>query len=124
MNNLELIINDLKEKDENINYKYTYKQISEKYNISIYEITKIVKKYNLQRTFERKKYLKDYTNLELIIKDLKELDENGKYKYSYQDIAKKYGIYHSKVAYIARKYNLTHTIKPYRKDNKKGVSIL
>ena len=51
MNNLELIIKDLKERDENLNYKYTYKQISEKYDISIYEITKIVKKYNLQRTF-------------------------------------------------------------------------
>ena len=63
--------------------------------------------------------MKDYNNLEDIIKDLKELDENSKYKYSYQDITKKYGIYHSKVEYIARKYGLAHTIKEYRKDNKK-----
>ena len=82
------IIKDLQDINDYNLYKYTYQDIADKYNLSRGYIGLIVKQYGLKRggkcvISKVKKF---------IIKDLKELDENGNHKYSKTEIAKKYNI--------------------------------
>ena len=112
------IIKDLQELDEYGNYKYTYQEIVDKYNVSQSTISRIAKEENLSRDNNRKINPKTRNN---IIKDLKETDGYGNYKYTYQEIADKYNISQLTISRIAKEENLSRDnnrkINPKTRDN-------
>lgn len=97
------VIKNLKELDEYGKYKYNYREIATKYNISYTTVYNIAGENNLSRDSKRK-LSKNLTNK--IVKDLKKLDEYGNYKYRYEEIAKFYGISHIPICGIAKENNL------------------
>ena len=103
-NKNKTIIKDLQELDEDCNYKYTYNQICKKYNISKAYIDRIVKVNGIYRNI-----LIDNNTMNDIIKDLQELDENGNYKYTQQEIANKYNISIDSLRRIIKKYKLSRS---------------
>ena len=99
------IINDLKELDNNGNYRHSYQNITNRYKISKYLIIEISKRENLLRP-ERFIKINSKTRNN-IIKDLQELDDYGIYKYTYQEIADKYNVSGATVSRIAKEENLS-----------------
>ena len=105
------IVEDLKKLDENGNYKYTQQEIANKYNISKTTVWDVSKKYNLPPRENKSK-----CNINDIIKDLQELDENGNYKYTQQEIADRYGYHCRAINNIASENNIKR-ISKYNKNS-------
>ena len=117
MNKIErdkLILKDLKKTNKLGVYKYTQQEIADKYHVDRSLVSKIGKKYNAGRYKNEKSEINKRD--ELILKYLEELDEYGKYKYTYKEISKKMNMPVDSIIYIKRKYRFIRDIDRLRKN--------
>lgn len=105
---IDNIVNDLKEKNKNGKYKYTYRDISEKYNVSICYVSDMALINNLRRRDMRSEY-----NVNSILKDLK-MKKGNKFKYTLTELSLKHNVTVKNLHLIMRTYNLFR----YNVDNK------